>query len=394
MRKRTGSGLHSSNMSRREFLQICAAVGLVAGAGGGCTGNTAEDGAKSTTLKLYGTGTLDIEKGWERLRADLNIDLLFTDNRNDTGPVITQMIAGNAANDYHLGGLQGGAERELAAAGVILPWNLEAIPNWQSVWPWVKNIPYAKWEGGQYGLPVVVNADSMIYLPDKVGAIDSYAAVFDPELKGRTAMEDAWINSVIFTAMYLKHNGLASIDNAGDLTPTELESVMTFLIDKKKAGQFRKFWNGWEDGLQLITSGQVWVMTGWEPIVYAAQKRGVNAQYAVPKEGYEGWSNDLLLHVGAKDDQVVERAHAFANWELGGYYGCELSQLRGYVVPTDHSVDYARAHSDEFDAVAIERTAKHVQEKFMKMGGQVSWQNVRPTHYKLYEDWWSRLRSA
>jgi putative spermidine/putrescine transport system substrate-binding protein len=125
------------------------------------------------------------------------------------------------------------------------------------MWDWAKEIPYTSYDGKRYGLPVVINADSMIYLPDKVGLIDSYAAVFDPKLKGRTSMEDAWINSVIFTAIYLKDNFEKNIKNPGDLDKDELEFVMAFLIQKKKEGQFRKFWNGWEDGLRLVLQSEV-----------------------------------------------------------------------------------------------------------------------------------------
>ena len=85
----------------------------------------------------------------------------------------------------------------------------------------------------------MINADSMIYLPDRVGKVDSYAAVFDPKLKGKTAMEDAWINSVIFTAIYLKENGLVPIENPGNLSEEELGAVMEFLIKHKTDGQFR-----------------------------------------------------------------------------------------------------------------------------------------------------------
>jgi putative spermidine/putrescine transport system substrate-binding protein len=384
---------YDSNLSRRQLLRVLGATGVTTMSLGACRRKSADATAVLQRLQFYGTGTLNIED-WSVLNNTLRLDIKFQDNGNDTGPVLTQMIAGTAAQDYDIGGLQGGAERELAAAGVILPWDLKKIPNWSAMWPWARDIPYAKVENRQYGLPVVINADSMIYLPDKVGVVDSYAAVFDPKLRGKTSMEDAWINSAIFTAIYLKQNGLAKIQNPGDLTPSELEEVMGFLIRKKREGQFRKFWNGWEDGLQLITSGEVYVMTGWEPIVYAARKKNINAKYAVPKEGYEGWSNDLLLHAGAQARQLVDAAHEFANWELGGYYGCRLSKLRGYVVPTDRALEYARDNPTQFDTKEIEQTAHHVQSKFLNMGGQVFWQNVRPQHYKLYDDWWSRLRSA
>ena len=32
-------------------------------------------------------------------------------------------------------------------------------------------------------------------------------------------------------------------------------------------------WKVWQDGVDLITSEEVWVMTGWEPIVYEARRR-------------------------------------------------------------------------------------------------------------------------
>jgi putative spermidine/putrescine transport system substrate-binding protein len=207
-------------------------------------------------------------------------------------------------------------------------------------------------------------------------------------------MEDAWINSVIFTAIYLKESSHAKIVDPSDLTEDELNVVMEFLTKHKRDGQFLKFWSGWEEGLGLIANGDVWIMTGWEPIVYAAQKKGLKVEYAVPKEGYEGWSNNLILHVGAKERNLVDTAHAFANWELAGYYGCDLAVKRGYVVPNDSSLAYAKQHSGEFDESAIRRTIENVRNKFLNMKGAVYWQNVRPKNYRLYEDLWSRLRAA
>ena len=119
---------------------------------------------------------------------------------------------------------------------------------------WAKDIPYLTYQGKVYGVPAVINADSMIALEDKVGNVDSYGVVFDPKLKGKTAMEDAWINSAIFTAIYLKNSENAKIAEPGNLTPDELGLVMEFLIKHKKDGQFRTFWSGWEQGVQLVAN--------------------------------------------------------------------------------------------------------------------------------------------
>jgi putative spermidine/putrescine transport system substrate-binding protein len=386
--------LHRSNFSRRQLLRY---LGYSAGAAAGLSAlpslSLAQTG-ELVTLNMWASGTMTIDDYWGLLEEDEAIRINFSDNGNDPGPVIARMVFGNANDLYDVGGLQGGAERELAMQNAIMPWDMSKIPNWEHVWSWAKEIPYIRHEGEQYGVPTVINADSMIYLPDRVGMVDTYASVFDPALKGKTAMEDAWINSVIFTAIYLKENNIVPIGNPGNLTEDELGAVMEFLIKHKRDGQFRTFWNGWEQGVQLIASEEVWVMTGWEPIVYAARERGINAEYAVPKEGYEGWSNDLLLHRGSVERGNDEAAHRLANWELGGYYGCVLGKLRGYMVPTDLNVEVARANPDQFDPEFHENLAEHVKAKFFSMKGAVHWQNVRPDNFQLYEEWWQRLRNV
>jgi putative spermidine/putrescine transport system substrate-binding protein len=342
-------------------------------------------------INFWASATLDIGDGWKTFTKESGVPVAFTDNGNDPGPVVAKLAAGNANDVFDVGGLQGGSEKELAKQRLIAPWDIGKIPNYASVWQWAKDIPYLTYEGQTYAIPTVINADSMIALEDKIGKVDSYGVIFDPKLKGKTAMEDAWINSAIFTAIYLKNSENAKIGEPGNLTPDELGVVMEFLIKHKKDGQFRTFWSGWEQGVQLVANQEVYVMTGWEPIVYAARQRGINAYYAVPKEGYEGWGNNTVLLKGAVDRGLSETAHTFANALLAGYYGCKLGELRGYVVPTDNNVAYAAAHPDAFDAKKVKDLGEHVKAKF---AGKVYWQNTRPDNFQLYEQWWQKLRNA
>ena len=386
---RLRSPMASTNVSRRQLLKIgsCAALGIA-----GVVGLPMFSAqAANQALTFWATGTLDIGDNWSKLTKDTGIISTFTDNGNDPGPVVAKLVAGNGNDLYDIGGLQGGAETELAKQGAIAPWNLSNIANYDSVWAFAKKIPYLYHGGKQYGLPSVLNADSMIYLPDRVGKIDSYGAIFDTKLKGKVAMEDTWINSAIFTAMYLKESENAAIEEPGDLSESELGLVMEFLIKHKKNGQFRTFWSGWEQGVQLVANEEVWVMTGWEPIVKAANDRGINAKYAAPVEGYEGWGNNTILMQGAVDRGLSDAAHKFANWMLSGYYGCILGQIRGYVVPTDNNIAYATAHPDEFKPEDVKAIADHVKGKF---AGKVYWQNTRPKNFQLYEEWWQKLRNA
>ncbi|MBK0329740.1 extracellular solute-binding protein [Rhodobacteraceae bacterium F11138] len=341
-------------------------------------------------IAFWGTGTLDIGNDWQRAE-DAGLNVAFTDNGNDPGPIVARLVAGNANAIYDISGLQGGAEKELATQGAVVPWDTRKIANWDKVWQWAKDIPYLTVDGNQIGLPCVVNADSIIYRKDKLGVVDSYGVIFDPKLKGRVAMEDAWINSAIFTAMYLKEAENAPIVEPGNLTDDELGLVMEFLIKHKRDGQFRTFWNGWEQGVQLVADEEVDAMTGWEPIVLEGQKRGLDVAYAAPVEGYEGWGNNLLLHRGAVERGLGDAAHELANWIYSGFYGANLSQSRGYVVPSDNNIAYAEANPGEFDPEPVRKTVDHVRNKF---SGKVYWQNTRPDNFQLYEEWWQKLRNS
>ncbi|MFK0161138.1 PotD/PotF family extracellular solute-binding protein [Rhizobium sp. NPDC090279] len=377
-----------SNMQRRDMLKLMGA-GAAALSFGGLSATRAM--ADDATVAFWGTATLDIGDKWQEFTRQSGVSPEFTDNGNDVGPVVARLAAGNANDLFDVGGFQGGAERELAKQGLISPWDVSKIPNFAGIWQWAKDIPTLTYEGKQYGIPTVVNADSIIYRPDKLGKVDSYGVIFDPKLKGRVAMEDAWINSAIFTAIYLKEAENKPIKEPGNLTESELGLVMEFLIKHKKDGQFRTFWNGWEQGVQLVANEEVDAMTGWEPIVYEGRKRGLQVEYAAPVEGYEGWGNNTVLLKGATERGKADVAHKFVDALLAGLYGCELGKARGYLVPTDNNLAYAKAHPDEYKADDVAKLADHVKAKF---SGKVYWQNCRPDNFQLYEEWWQKLRNA
>jgi putative spermidine/putrescine transport system substrate-binding protein len=241
-----------SQLTRRQLVQ-----NAVLGTGALATGSLSmpRPSRAADEINFWATGTLDIgDDGWKIITNESGVKVDFTDNGNDPGPVVAKLAAGNANDIYDIGGLQGGSEKELARRGLIAPWDISQIPNYASLWQWAKEIPYLTYEGKIYGIPTVINADSIIALRDKAGSVDSYGVVFDPKLKGKTAMEDAWINSVIFAAIYLKNSENAKIAEPGNLSADELGMVMEFLIKRKRDGQFRTFWSGWEQGLQLVAT--------------------------------------------------------------------------------------------------------------------------------------------
>ena len=65
-------------------------------------------------INFWASATMDIEDGWKTFTKETGVDVAFTDNGNDPGPVVAKLAAGNANDVYDVGGLQGGSEKELA----------------------------------------------------------------------------------------------------------------------------------------------------------------------------------------------------------------------------------------------------------------------------------------
>ena len=181
-------------------------------------------------------------------------------------------------------------------------------------------------------MPTVLQGDSFAYLPEKTGKLDSYAALFDPKWKGYVALEDNYTTAGQKTALYLKKNGLANIANPDDMTKEEFKTVIDFLIDQKKKGQFRVIWNSFEQAVNLIINKEVYVIDCWEPMVFVAKSKGIDAVYADPKEGYLLWAMAAYLVKNPnRTAEQTEAAYKLLDFMLGGWYGAKITNLRGYM---------------------------------------------------------------
>ena len=69
--------------------------------------------------------------------------------------------------------------------------------------------------------------------------------------------------------------GRMEIADPSDMTPKEVQGVCEFLIGYKKKGQFRTFWDGFQNGVDLLASKEVIMSSCWEPVQLVARKKGM-----------------------------------------------------------------------------------------------------------------------
>jgi len=384
------------SMLRRDFLRY---AGLAAAAA--VAPWSRAFGQDKGTINFADIGVGDPGGDWSKFTQATGWGVNLIAMGNAPSAVLNLLVAGGGAETYDIINIVGGMQKPLVENDLIEPIDTARLPNWAKntyirdfLAPGTPGFDFIGYQDKLYGVPTVLQGDSFAYLPELTGPLDSYGALFDPKFKGFVALEDNYTTAGQKTALYLKHSGMATINDPADMTPDELKTVIDFLIEKKKEGQFRVIWSSFEQSVNLLTSKEVYVMDCWEPMVFVAKSKGVDAVYADPKEGYLLWAMAAyIVKNPGRPPERLEAAYHLLDFMLGPWYGAKITGLRGYMT-NPQGPAYAKAHPDEFTAEEVEKVAAidaNVKRKFEKGG---TWQNRWPTHVELYESEWARFKAA
>jgi putative spermidine/putrescine transport system substrate-binding protein len=383
-------------LSRRDTLKLASASGVLA-----AMPVLSSAAFAAETINFADIGVGDPGGDWSRYTKASGYDVNLVSIGNAPSAILNVLVAGGGAGTYDIINIVGGMQKPLVDNNLVEELDTSKIPNWaknkniaEFLAPNSPGFNFIGYNGKIYGCPTVLQGDSFAYLPEKTGPLDSYAALFDPKFKGYVALEDNYTTAGAKTALYLKASGKADIKNVHDMTADELKKVIDFLIAQKKAGQFRVIWNSFQQAVDLIVNKEVYVIDCWEPMVFVAKSKGIDAVYADPKEGYLLWA--MAAYIVRNPKRTAKQnaaAYQLLDFMLGGWYGAKITTTRGYMTNTQ-APDYAKAHGDEFkgdEAGKVTSITENVRKKFAKGG---TWQNRWPTAVDAYEAEWSRFKSA
>jgi putative spermidine/putrescine transport system substrate-binding protein len=386
----------NTQFTRRDALKVALVAGTAA-----TLPFWARAAAAAGTVNFADIGVGDPGGDWSRYTQSSGYGVNLVSIGNAPSAILNVLVAGGGTGTYDVINIVGGMQKPLVDNNLIEELDTSKIPNWakdknisEFLAPGTPGFQFIGYEGKFYGCPTVLQGDSFAYLPEKTGELDSYAALFDPKFKGYVALEDNYTTAGQKTALYLKASGKADIKNPDDMTADEFKKVVDFLIEQKKAGQFRVIWSSFQQAVDLIVNKEVYVIDCWEPMVFVAKSKGVNAVYADPKEGYLLWAMAAYIVKNPKRTPEQEAAaYQLLDFMLGGWYGAKITTMRGYMTNTG-APGYAKAHPNEFpaaDAAKVTSITENVRRKFAKGG---TWQNRWPTVVETYESEWSRFKSA
>lgn len=391
--------MNQSEFTRRMFLQTAGATAAVAAAGGLSTGTAQAAGP----LKIWTIGVAKVgAKDWSAMEAQSGIKVAYIAKSARADEAIQKMVVGDGNKLYDaMTDNGGGMEDALASQKAIVPIDSSKIANWKNILPRYKEGGAAadtiRYKGKLYSCPYISNADSLAFNYEKIGQeLNSWEALFDSQFKGRAAMQNDFGPTLTNTAIYLKQSGKHDIKNPSEMSPKEVEWVCKFLIDLKKKGHFRTFWDGFGNGLNLLASEEVLVSSCWEPIqVVAAKKSGKDIRYGTMKEGHQAWNNMWMLTRGGQERGQSDAFYKLMNLYLSPWFGARTLSGLGFTPQMSGVMEYVKANPDAFNAAAVKQIEDRLKRKEQRNAVKGnSWQNVFPKNLRAYQDWWARVQAA
>lgn len=359
-----------SGTSRRKFIAAVGGAAVVA-AVAGVTAFTLF-GPRPVSRLRYSTHPFyfpqDAETQFEKENNNVNVEVTYEEFFVMTQKQLANPQAWDVASS--------GRYRIIIDGGVVQPIPADKIPRWRSdkvlrifrepqrflkagnLEETVKRFNKLTWfdPNRQFSaVPVMWNFDSVTYLPELVpyeekGAQNrnfEYGKLWDPELKGRTAMQDEAFTVFTEVANYLDATKQISIQSGlTSLSRQEVDKLYDYLLPVVRNGLVRTFWFSYGDIVSLMSTREVWAASTWQPVCFDTRKAGTPAYYAALKHGPFFWYNSTYVSKFATGE-TADLAIKLANWQLS-LFTQMLYTRQGYPTPAYGWEDYKNGMGAEF----------------------------------------------
>ncbi len=345
---------NTKKISRRAALRTGLGLAGAAAGSGAITGFPTiwAQNIRNITLRQFGTGVSNLNALADKVKQDLGFTLAMT--ALDTDAVSQKAVT--QPRSYDIADIEYFICKKIFPAGVLQPMDVKKIKNYDKIVPifttgrlspesriaqgtaphtvgFVEGPTSTKFAAQPTGwmtlIPTIYNADTLGIRPDLVGRpIRNWRDLVDPAFKGKSSILNIPSIGIMDAAMVMESLGRLKYGDKGNMTRDEIEKTTAFLIEAKRAGQFRAFWKSFDESVNLMASGEVVIQSMWSPAVTAVRSRGIACTYQPLEEGYRAWGGGLGLSKNLTGMEL-DAAYDYINWYLSGWAGAYLNR-QGY----------------------------------------------------------------
>jgi len=221
----------------------------------------------------------------------------------DTSDAMVSLMQGGGGGLYDGVSASGDASNTLIARGDVAEVNVDLIPDFKDISPFLQSPAHNTVNGKHYGVSHGWGGNTLMYRTDVVTTKPtSWDVVFDEaKMQPYKGKITAYGGSIYIAdaAVYLKaHRPELGITDPYELTEDQFKAAVDLL--KLQHGYVGKYWEAYTDEIDNFTSKATVVGTTWPYQTNTLRAAKVPVEAVVPTEGMTGWADTWMLASKAK----------------------------------------------------------------------------------------------
>jgi putative spermidine/putrescine transport system substrate-binding protein len=277
------------------------------------------------------------------------------------GNTSDEMVALMKTGQYDVVSASGDATLRLVYGGDVAPVNTALVPNYRTIFGFLKDRAWNAVDGKAYGVPHGWGANLLMYNTAVVKpAPTSWGVVFDhtTPYKGKVTAYDSPIY-IADAALYLsKTKPELDIKNPYALDRRQFDAAVALLKQQRQA--VGEYWADYTKAVQAFESGGTAVGTTWQVIANLVQTdKKVKVATVVPVEGTTGWSDTWMVSSKSRHPNCAYKWMDYivspkVNAQVAQWFGEAPAQSGSCVLPgmKEHCSTYHAADKAYSDGIA------------------------------------------
>jgi putative spermidine/putrescine transport system substrate-binding protein len=285
----------------------------------------------------------------------------------------------------------GDATLRLVDGGDVDPVNTDLVPNYEDVFPGLKEQPYNSVDGQMYGIPHGRGANLLMWNEDEVKpAPDSWDVVFDKSdaYSGNVTAYDSPIYIADAAVYLMEHNPDLGITNPYELDQEQFDAAIDLL--KQQRENIGEYWADYTKEISAFANGDTVVGTTW-PYQYLTLKgEGENVGSTIPEEGSTGWSDTWMVSSEAEHPNCM---YMWMNHIIDPKVNAQVAEWFGEAPANSKACDFTAdpKHCDKYDAAG----EKYLDDLHYWTTPRADCGDDRGEECKTYDEWvqgWTEVK--
>jgi len=183
--------------------------------------------------------------------------------------------------------LGSGHEMQAFNQELIVPIDTGQLSSFDELYPFFQEHARDSESEPIYKIPFAWGTNSFMYNADMITEeIDSWEAMFDEQYAGRISLIDRAELIYWYTCLSM---GI-DMNDGSDETFRKVEEKVREQMKLNKT-----LWSSGDDIVQYMMNDEIWIAHAYSGLALRLQEEGKNIKYVIPKEGAQGWFDNLCL---------------------------------------------------------------------------------------------------